>query len=62
MQGENEIFFQCPYCFESISMLVELYYGTQEYIEDCQVCCSPIKIIYKVKNEEVELISVERGN
>lgn len=33
---------QCPYCWESISVLVDCSVEMQEYIEDCQVCCRPI--------------------
>ena len=50
----------CPYCGETISMLFESYSGAQEYIEDCEVCCCPIKVKYKVQNNEVELINVQR--
>ena len=32
----------CPYCGESISMLVDDSLPEQSYIEDCQVCCRPI--------------------
>lgn len=34
----------CPYCGESISMLIDCSVDQQEYIEDCQVCCRPINI------------------
>lgn len=61
MQGEQEVFFSCPYCFESISMVFELYYGGQEYIEDCQVCCNPIQVKYKTDGESLELISIEQA-
>ena len=32
----------CPYCGESISLLIDNSIENQEYVEDCQVCCSPI--------------------
>ena len=35
---------QCPYCGESIEILVDDSAGEQRYIEDCQVCCRPITI------------------
>lgn len=35
---------QCPYCGESISLVVDDSAGDQRYIEDCQVCCRPIVI------------------
>ena len=35
---------QCPYCWEMIDILVDCSVESQEYIEDCQVCCRPIVI------------------
>lgn len=32
----------CPYCGESISVLVDDSLPEQNYVEDCQVCCRPI--------------------
>jgi len=32
----------CPYCSESISVLVDDSQPQQNYVEDCQVCCRPI--------------------
>lgn len=40
----EEYFFQCPYCWEEISMLVDVSVPQQSYIEDCEVCCNPIQI------------------
>ncbi|NOR65079.1 MAG: CPXCG motif-containing cysteine-rich protein [Candidatus Scalindua sp.] len=34
----------CPYCGELITILVDRSVDTQQYIEDCQVCCRPIVI------------------
>ncbi|MEY8020868.1 CPXCG motif-containing cysteine-rich protein [Muriicola sp. SD30] len=39
-----EHFFQCPYCWEEISMLIDTSVATQTYVEDCEVCCNPIEI------------------
>lgn len=39
-----EHFFQCPYCWETISMLLESFEEDQSYIEDCEVCCRPIQL------------------
>jgi len=32
----------CPYCGESISVLVDSSGENQSYYEDCSVCCCPI--------------------
>ena len=34
----------CPYCGESITILVDGSGGDQVYTEDCQVCCRPMVI------------------
>ncbi len=35
----------CPYCGESINVLLDASELDQQYIEDCQVCCKPIHFI-----------------
>ncbi len=32
----------CPYCGETIMVLLDISVPQQSYIEDCQVCCRPI--------------------
>ncbi|MEB8327779.1 CPXCG motif-containing cysteine-rich protein [Flavobacteriaceae bacterium KMM 6897] len=39
-----EHFFQCPYCWEEISMLLDTSISKQTYVEDCEVCCNPIEV------------------
>ena len=39
-----EHFFQCPYCWEAISMLLDSSVSQQTYVEDCEVCCNPIQV------------------
>ncbi len=38
----SETKISCPYCGESINVLIDCSQGNQEYTEDCQVCCRPI--------------------
>ena len=40
--------FSCPYCWQYISMVLDPYDEQCEYIEDCEVCCRPIEIRYKI--------------
>jgi hypothetical protein len=42
---------QCPYCGETIEILVDDSAGEQRYIEDCQVCCRPITIAVSVDED-----------
>ncbi|SDR97564.1 Cysteine-rich CPXCG [Polaribacter sp. KT25b] len=48
-----EHFFQCPYCWEEISMLLEANVHQQIYIEDCEVCCNPIEITATFNQNEL---------
>lgn len=49
----QEHFFQCPYCWETISMLVDISQSKQDYIEDCEVCCNPIQLEISTENQEI---------
>jgi hypothetical protein len=40
----NEHSVGCPYCGETISVLVDDSLPVQRYIEDCEVCCRPIML------------------
>lgn len=37
-----ERFIHCPYCGESISVMIDDSVPEQQYTEDCQVCCRPM--------------------
>jgi transcription elongation factor Elf1 len=51
--AEDEYFFQCPYCWQEISMLLDLSTGEQSYVEDCEICCNPIQIFYQVEDDQI---------
>ena len=48
-----EQFFQCPYCWAKISMLLDTSVASDAYIEDCEVCCNPIQVKYSLDDEEL---------
>ncbi|WP_406682840.1 CPXCG motif-containing cysteine-rich protein [Seonamhaeicola sp. MEBiC1930] len=48
-----EYYFCCPYCWQSISILLDLSIQEQNYIEDCEVCCNPIRIAFEVLESEI---------
>ena len=45
----------CPYCGESIDVVVDGSIAQQEYIEDCSVCCRPIELSVTVANDEISV-------
>ncbi|WP_339625386.1 CPXCG motif-containing cysteine-rich protein [uncultured Winogradskyella sp.] len=56
----EEQFFQCPYCWEEISMLIDVSQTNQSYIEDCETCCNPIQVSVTTENQQI--ISFESEN
>ncbi|WP_422107515.1 CPXCG motif-containing cysteine-rich protein [Winogradskyella sp.] len=55
----EEYFFQCPYCWEQISMLVDTSQNLQSYVEDCEICCNPIQVSVVVENREIAHFQAE---
>lgn len=53
-----EHFFQCPYCWEEISMLLDNS-SSETYIEDCEVCCNPIELSVKFENGDLTEFSAK---
>jgi len=49
----EEHFFNCPYCGEEISMILDFSVRRQVYVEDCEVCCNPIEISYRVEGDSL---------
>lgn len=59
---EIEKFFECPSCFEKISMLLDVSTeGEYSYIEDCEVCCNPIQLEYKVLKHKLQNFSAVKA-
>ncbi len=51
---------QCPFCGETISVIVDTSAGSQSYIEDCQVCCEPMQISIAVDEDELLSVRADR--
>jgi len=58
--AETEI--GCPYCGETISILVDCSIEQQQYIEDCQVCCQPIVMLADALPGEQPRVEVRRDD
>ena len=46
---------QCPYCGESIEVIVDPSVDEQRYIEDCSVCCRPIEMDVVVYDDNITI-------
>ena len=53
---------QCPYCGETIEVLIDCSVPEQNYIEDCQVCCSPINFDVTVDENGESVVYVSNEN
>ena len=45
-----EYHFSCPYCFELGFKLIDFSIKSQNFIEDCEVCCNPIEFYVELQN------------
>lgn len=54
-----EHFFQCPHCWEEISMILDVSVPSQTYIEDCEVCCNPIEVSTHFEDGELSSFEAE---
>ena len=55
---------QCPWCGVELELAIDCSAGGQEYVEDCQICCSPmlVRVQIKLDGEPQLLVTVEREN
>lgn len=56
----EEHFFQCPYCWEEISILLDPSVQENSFIEDCEVCCNPLEFTVKFTNGELINFEVQQ--
>lgn len=60
MPGLIETAIACPYCGESIIVLVDPSVADQSYVEDCSVCCRPIVLHAEVGDDVLVRIEARR--
>ena len=53
---------QCPCCWEQIEILVDCSVDSQEYVEDCSVCCRPIVLTVTAEDGEVTGVDARGEN
>lgn len=62
MQHLESVFTECPYCGEQIELLVDCSVATQEYVEDCSVCCRPIVVVIETPADDTPHVHVRTEN
>ena len=49
--------FKRPCCWEDITMVLDTSVEEQSYVEDCEVCCRPLTITYRVDSDTDQVTS-----
>ncbi len=53
----------CPSCFSVNQKEIDISGGSQDYYEDCEVCCAPMELFVHIDDQgEVTSIDVTPGN
>ena len=60
MNIEQDKTVACPYCGEAVGIVINCTLSSQEFVEDCQVCCRPI--LFRVRIDEEGEISELRAS
>ncbi|MEB8432091.1 CPXCG motif-containing cysteine-rich protein [Cocleimonas sp. KMM 6892] len=60
MNGLEAKTIQCPYCWEMFEITIDCSVSSQEYVEDCEVCCQPILIKATVSSDGTPDVEVSR--
>jgi hypothetical protein len=59
LQGQDA---QCPHCWETVHLTLDLSIPAQSYIEDCPVCCRPMIVAYASEDGEILEFSAESAD
>lgn len=59
--GVSEVAIECPFCWETVTVLVDRSVAEQRYVEDCEVCCRPMDLSVAM-TPDGPAIHVEQGN
>tara|TARA_B100001094_G_scaffold330990_1_gene397806 strand:+ start:1085 stop:1264 length:180 start_codon:yes stop_codon:yes gene_type:complete len=57
---EHPAGYSCPWCGEWVDSFADTSAGSQQYVEDCQVCCRPIIISLSIDTEGFPILNVQR--
>jgi hypothetical protein len=50
--GVTTVSVLCPYCGESVELLIDATLPSQQYVEDCEVCCRPMVVSIDASADE----------
>ncbi len=56
----REVEIDCPYCGETICVMVDPISGEESYTEDCSVCCRPMLLSVEATEDGEPAVSARR--
>ncbi|MEQ8231916.1 MAG: CPXCG motif-containing cysteine-rich protein [Gammaproteobacteria bacterium] len=63
MADQVEMALHCPYCGESISVLIDTSIAEPQcYVEDCEVCCQPMTLACVVDDDGTVRLDARRAD
>ncbi len=62
MNGLEAKTIQCPYCWQMIEITADCSVNSQEYVEDCEVCCKPILLEIDICDNGMPEVQATREN
>jgi len=62
MQALQEAGIFCPYCGERVTVLLDVTAAGDEYVEDCEVCCQPMRIRFSLLPDGSATVTATREN
>ena len=58
----DEVEVTCPYCAETVAIRLDSAGGySQEYVEDCEVCCQPWRVLVRYTRAGEPSVRLERA-
>ncbi|MBL9175539.1 MAG: CPXCG motif-containing cysteine-rich protein [Verrucomicrobiales bacterium] len=51
---------ECPYCGQSMELVLDTSIPEQRFTTDCEVCCRPFEVVAECEPGEVLSVSVQR--
>lgn len=52
----------CPWCFETVEILLESDSEAGEWVEDCPVCCHPMALVAEAVDDGDHRLYAERSH
>lgn len=62
MNGLEPVTQYCPYCGEAVELMIDCSIPSQEYIEDCRVCCRPMTVTVDIGHDGTPYVAVRNEN